>query len=163
MCNADREISSKGNLMTAPEPSRLCLIAYWLTTLLIASEMALGGVWDLARIQLVRSIMLHLGYPLWMLFILGFWKIPGAIVIVIPRFTRLKEWAYAGIFFNYSGAVASHILAGETARVWAGPAIFALLGIASWALRPPSRVLGGPLFNFSSNPVQSRPPRPSSC
>lgn len=148
--------------MPASAPSRLQIIFYWLATLLIATEMALGGVWDLARIQLVRSIMLHLGYPLWMLFILGFWKISGAVAILVPRFTRLKEWAYAGIFFNYTGAVASHLLAGDSTRVWAGPAVFALLGIASWALRPPSRVLRGPLFDFSSNSVQSRPPHPSS-
>ena len=147
--------------MTAPAPSRLRLVAYWLTTLLIASEMALGGYWDLARIQLVRTIMLHIGYPLYTLSILGCWKIPGAIAIVIPRFTRLKEWAYAGIFFNYSGAAASHLLAGDGPRGWAGPAVFALIGLASWALRPPSRVLGGSPFS-SPNPVQSRSPHPSS-
>lgn len=147
--------------MTAPAPSRLRLVAYWLTTLLIASEMALGGYWDLARIQLVRTIMLHLGYPLYTLSILGCWKIPGAIAIVIPRFTRLKEWAYAGMFFNYSGAAASHLLAGDGPRGWAAPAVFALIGLASWALRPPSRVLGGSPFS-SANPVQSRSPHPSS-
>ncbi len=140
--------------MTAPAPSRSRLITYWLVTLLIASEMLLGGVWDLARTHYVRAIMDHLGYPLYMLFILGSWKIPGAIVIVIPRFLRLKEWAYAGMFFNYTGAVASHLLAGDPARVWAGPAIFALLSVASWTLRPPPRILGGSLFH-STGPVQS--------
>lgn len=145
--------------MSAPAPSRL--VAYWLVTTLIALEMIVGGVWDLARIHYVRAIMDHLGYPLYMLSILGFWKIAGALAIVIPRFTRLKEWAYAGMFFNYSGAAASHLLAGDGPRGWAGPAIFALISIASWALRPPFRVLGGWLF-APPPPVTSAPSRASS-
>ncbi|MFZ0691732.1 MAG: DoxX family protein [Acidobacteriaceae bacterium] len=147
--------------MSAPAPSRLRLVAYWLTTLLIASEMALGGYWDLARTHYVRAIMDHLGYPLYMLSVLGFWKIAGAFAIVIPRFTRLKEWAYAGMFFNYSGAAASHLLAGDGPRGWAGPALFALISVASWALRPSSRVLGGSLF-APANPVTSAPAHASS-
>jgi len=146
--------------MTA-SPSRTRLVAYWIATLLIASEMALGGVWDLARIHYVRIIMDHLGYPLYTLTILGFWKIAGACAIVTPRFTRLKEWAYAGMFFNYSGAAASHLLAGDGLRVWAAPALFALLSVASWALRPPSRVLGGSAFS-PTHFVQSAPARASS-
>jgi uncharacterized membrane protein YphA (DoxX/SURF4 family) len=142
--------------MFAPAPSRLRLTAYWLTTVVIASEMAMGGAWDLARIHYVRSIMEHLGYPLYTLFILGFWKTSGAVAILIPRFTRLKEWAYAGIFFNYSGATASHLFAGDGPRVWAAPAIFALIGIASWMLRPSYRVLGSS-FLTPAGPVRSGP------
>jgi uncharacterized membrane protein YphA (DoxX/SURF4 family) len=147
--------------MTAPAPSRLRLVAWWAATLLLAPEMAVGGCWDLARIHLVRAIMDHLGYPLWVLSILGFWKIAGAFAIVIPRFPRLKEWAYAGMFFNYTGAVASHLFAGDGPGAWAVPAIFALIGVASWALRPPSRILGGSLF-ASAMPVTSVPAHPSS-
>lgn len=136
--------------MSAPAPSRRRLVAYWFTTVLIALEMAMGGAWDLGRTQYVRSIMDHLGYPHYMLFILGFWKTSGAVAILIPRFTRLKEWVYAGIFFNYTGATSSHLFAGDGRRVWAVPAIFAVIGIASWVLRPPSRVLGNSLFTRTS-------------
>jgi len=127
--------------MTA-STSRTRLLAYWAVTLLIAFELVLGGSWDLARTHYVRALMDHLGYPLYTLTILGCWKIAGACAIVTPRFTRLKEWAYAGMFFNFTGAAASHLFAGDGPRGWAAPAFSALLTLASWALRPPSRVLG---------------------
>jgi DoxX-like family len=73
--------------------------------------------------------------------ILGLWKLPCAVALLVPGFVGLKEWAYAGAFFNYSGAAASHFLAGDDAVVWLGPATFAALTLASWALRPAERRL----------------------
>ena len=49
----------------------------------------------------------QLGYPMYFFAILGVWKVLGAIAILVPRFPRLKEWAYAGIFFDLTGAAAS--------------------------------------------------------
>jgi hypothetical protein len=117
------------------------LVAYWLCTLLIAYEMVAGGIWDLLRIEYVRVVFTHLGYPLYLLFIIGVWKVPCAVAMLVPRFGRLKEWAYAGAFFNYTGAAASHLLAGDGANKWAGPLVFAGFTLASWALRPPARRL----------------------
>jgi uncharacterized membrane protein YphA (DoxX/SURF4 family) len=114
-------------------------IAYWVTTAIIAWELAVGGVWDILRIPYVRTVMEHLGYPTFFPLILGVWKVPGAVALLIPRFARLKEWAYAGAFFNYTGAAASHLTVGDGAGKVAGPAIFACILMASWALRPPSR------------------------
>ncbi len=114
-------------------------IAYWLFTLLVAFEMAAGSLWDLMRIEYVRVILTHLGYPLYLLYIIGAWKFPCALVLLVPRFPRLREWAYAGAFFNYTGAAASHLLAGDGAAQWAGPLIFSVFALASWALRPASR------------------------
>jgi DoxX-like protein len=116
-------------------------IAYWLLTLLVAFEMAAGALWDLLRIEYVRVIFTHLGYPLYLLDILGVWKIPCALVLLVPRFARLKEWAYAGAFFDYTGAAASHLLAGDGSGEWVGPLVFAAFTLASWALRPPTRRL----------------------
>jgi hypothetical protein len=104
--------------------------------------MALGGAWDLLRISYVRGVMEHLGYPLYILSIIGVWKIPCAVALLAPRFPRLKEWAYAGAVFNYTGAVASHIAVGDGPGKWVGPLIYAAFTLASWALRPPSRRLG---------------------
>lgn len=73
-------------------------VAYWVFTLIVAYEMAAGGIWDLLRIEYVRVIMAHLGYPMYVLTIIGVWKIPCAVVLLVPRFLRLKEWAYAGAF-----------------------------------------------------------------
>ncbi|HEY1964747.1 MAG TPA: DoxX family protein [Acidobacteriaceae bacterium] len=73
-------------------------VGYWIFTLLIAYEMAAGGIWDLLRIEYVRVVLAHLGYPMYLLTIIGIWKIPCALVLVVPGFKRLKEWAYAGAF-----------------------------------------------------------------
>ncbi len=132
--------------------SRIISVAYWAFTLLAATEMVAGSVWDLLRIEYVRAIFAHLGYPLFLLSILAAWKLPCAVALLVPRFPRLKEWAYAGAVFNYSGAAASHLFAGDGPSKWAGPLIFAAITLASWALRPPDR-----RFELA----RSQPTRPS--
>ena len=47
----------------------------------------------------------RLGYPLYFLVILGIGKLLGAVALVIPRIPRLKEWAYAGVPFDLTGAL----------------------------------------------------------
>jgi len=89
-------------------------------------------------------VFAHLGYPVFLLTILGVWKLPGAVVILAPGLRRLKEWAYAGVFFEYSGAAASHFLVHDTAARWLGPLVFAGITLASWALRAPGRRLATP-------------------
>jgi uncharacterized membrane protein YphA (DoxX/SURF4 family) len=133
-------------LVTSAAPARgrtywIRIIAYWAFTLFVAYEMVAGGLWDLLRIEYVRVVMTHLGYPLYLLFIIGVWKIPCAVTLLVPRFLRLKEWAYAGAFFNYTGAVASHLAVGDRAKGWMAPIIFAAFTLASWTLRPPERRL----------------------
>ena len=86
-----------------------------------------------------------LGYPLYFFAILGFWKVLGAIAILAPRFPRLKEWAYAGIFFDLTGAAASVAAVGvygTYAFHIIAPLVIAGLTVASWALRPQSRTIG---------------------
>ena len=123
--------------------SRAHTIAYWVTTALVVSELALGGVWDVLRVPQVRVLIERLGYPLYFLVILGIWKLLGAVALVIPRFPRLKEWAYAGVFFDLTGAIASQWAAGLIdAGTMAYPMVMTGVAIASWALRPPSRRLG---------------------
>lgn len=124
--------------LARPATTLLRPIAYWVTTGLIVLETALGAEWDFARIDFVRQIFAHLGYPLYLLTILGIWKVAAAIVLVIPRFGRVKEWAYIGLFLVYTGAAASHFMRGDTSEPWS-PLFLALLTIASWALRPDSR------------------------
>jgi len=60
----------------------------------------------------------------------------------VPRFPRLKEWAYAGVFFHMTGAAASWIAIGDNTGQFITPLIFAVFAMASWTLRPPARVLG---------------------
>jgi uncharacterized membrane protein YphA (DoxX/SURF4 family) len=107
------------------------------TTSILALETGIGGILDLARTQHVRMVVAHLGYPAYLLTILGLWKIPAAIVLLIPRFPRLKEWAYAGIFFEMTGAAASHAVFHD-AEYLAITLSFSILAIVSWMLRPSS-------------------------
>jgi DoxX-like family len=121
--------------------SRIRTIAFWATTFVVVFELAAGSVWNLQRIEWVRVQLNHLGYPLYYTYITGLWQIGGASVIIAPGFPRLKEWAYAGSFFTWSGAVASHLLAGDGVESWWPPLMFAMFAIASWALRPADRRL----------------------
>src|SRR6266487_5026103 len=130
---------------------KMKMIGYWATTAVVALELLAGGVTDLVHGgtelvagQPVAEILAHLGYPEYLLTILGVWKLPGGIVLLAPGSPRLKEWAYAGSFFVYTGAVASGVVRGRDdpgTLIWP-PLILAVLTVASWALRPQSRTLG---------------------
>ena len=121
-------------------------IVYWITTGLIAFFIGSGGVAQMAQfIANPHGIVPVLGYPMYFFFILGFWKALGAIAILVPRYPRLKEWAYAGIFFDLTGAAASCAAVGGYGAYGfhvIAPLILSGLTVASWALRPQSRVLG---------------------
>lgn len=121
--------------------SKAKLVAYWITTILGPASFVIGGSLFLMHGEQPVAVLNHLGYPPYLLTILGVWKILGAIAIVIPRFPLLKEWAYAGFFFDLSGAAASHAFSGDGAIEIIAPLIFLILVIASWALRPASRKL----------------------
>jgi len=121
-------------------------IAYWTTTILVASLIGSGGVAQMGQFHAnPHGIVPVLGYPTYFFAILGFWKVLGAIAVLVPRFPRLKEWAYAGIFFDLTGAAASCAAVGVYG-VYAfhilAPLFLAVLAVASWALRPPSRTIG---------------------
>ena len=128
---------------------RAKLICYWVATTLIGLETLAGGATDLmhgrtslASGPFVLDVITHLGYPSYLLVILGIWKLLGGIVLFAPGLPRLKEWAYAGIFFELTGATASFVLHGDPASDWAAPFVLSILAVLSWALRPPNRVLG---------------------
>jgi uncharacterized membrane protein YphA (DoxX/SURF4 family) len=121
-------------------------IAYWVTTVLIAAEFASGGVIDLLRVPIFGGQ--DFGYPAYFSTIIGVWKILGAAAVLAPRFPLLKEWAYAGMFFTMTGAVATLVAVGDGVETLVAPIIFTCLVVASWALRPSSRRLprvGAPL------------------
>ena len=123
---------------------KIKIVCYWATTILLAIELAVGGGWDIARRPDALLVVTHLGYPAYVLTILGFWKLLAVIALLLPGFGRLKEWAYAGAFFEMTGATASHVIYRDAG--WQTQTILtvclAALTVASWALRPPSRVLG---------------------
>jgi hypothetical protein len=119
--------------------TRWRLAGYWLATILVVAELGLGGIWDIARLPSVRDLVTHLGYPSYFLVLLGSWKVLGAVALLVPRRALLKEWAYAGVFFTYSGAIVSHLTTGYALGEAPVLAVLTALTALSWALRPPSR------------------------
>src|SRR6266545_7406027 len=113
--------------------------AYWLATVLVVTELALGGIWDVVRIPSVRDLVAQLGYPSYFLVLLGTWKVLGAVALLVPRRALLKGWAYAGACCTYTGAIASHLATGYALGEVGVLALLTALTVLSWALRPPSR------------------------
>ena len=111
-------------------------VGYWIATAVVALAMIAGGGADFLLIEPVRETMDHLGYPHYFARILGFWKVLGGIAIVVAGFRRLKEWAYAGIFFDLTGAFVSHLAVGDGVKDFAPPLVLTLLLVASYVLRP---------------------------
>ena len=128
-------------------------VVYWVTTAFVVFNILSGGLAELAQLQGNAEGMRALGYPLYVMTILGMWKVLGSIALLAPRFPRLKEWAYAGIFFNMSGAAISHIVVGDEAWHAYYTASIAIVTLVSWALRPESRTLGAPLLRLEVLPV----------
>ena len=117
-------------------------VAYWTTTAFLVFALLSGGIAELTHQPHTLEGMKQLGYPLYFVMILGFWKVLGSLALLAPGFRRLKEWAYAGVFFDMTGAVVSHAVCADAAWHVAVTAGLALLAVASWWLRPASRTLG---------------------
>ncbi|WP_315822270.1 DoxX family protein [Paraflavitalea speifideaquila] len=89
-------------------------IIYWIATIWLALGMTATGIVQLLHQKSEVENMQLLGYPLYLLTLIGIWKILGVITLFVPKLPLLKEWAYAGFFFSMSGAIFSHIAAGNT-------------------------------------------------
>jgi hypothetical protein len=83
------------------------------------------------------TIIKHLGYPAYFMTILGVWYVLAGVALLAPRFPRVKEWAYAGLIFNYKGAAASRLAAGDSFAALVAPITFIIIVAASWTTRPP--------------------------
>jgi uncharacterized membrane protein len=114
-------------------------IIYWATTGFLAFGMLAQGLAQIFRAKGYVDIIVHLGYPLYFLYIIGIWKILGVIAILIPKFSLLKEWAYAGFFFVMSGALFSHFAVGDSMKNAAPALALLILIVASWYFRPADR------------------------
>ena len=117
-------------------------IIYWIATIWLALGMVATGSVQLFKAkegQGGADMITHLGYPVYLLTLLGAWKILGVVAVLIPKFSLVKEWAYAGFFFVMSGAIFSHIALGDSV-VEILPALLLLaLTVISWYFRPADR------------------------
>ena len=116
-------------------------IIYWVATLWLSLGMTATGIVQVIKMKEEVDMMHHLGYPIYFLTLLGIWKILGVIAVLIPKFTLLKEWAYAGFFFAMSGAVFSNLASGDEVITLFGPVLLLVLTIVSWYFRPLERKL----------------------
>jgi uncharacterized membrane protein YphA (DoxX/SURF4 family) len=141
-------------------------IVYWTTTALIVFTVLSGGLGELAHQWGTLETVQVLGYPTYFLTILGLWKLLGGIALLVPRFPRLREWAYAGIFFNMTGAAASHAFSSDYGPYGFHvivPAAVAVLVLVSRAFVPPAAASKVPLAaHWAHNGVPGSAAVPSS-
>ena len=114
-------------------------IIYWIATIFLSLGMSAGGIQQMLQIGGYNKIVSDLGYPMYLLTILGIWKILGVIAILIPKFPLLKEWAYAGFFFAMSGAFVSHLIVGQAFTEAIPPLTLLIVTVVSWYFRPSDR------------------------
>jgi DoxX-like family len=117
-------------------------IAYWSTTAIAAASL-LAAVTYLSGSEQVVSGFAKAGYPQHLRIVLGVAKPVAAIVLLLPGFALLKEWAYAGVTFAWVMAFISAYLSGEKPTVWSLPLLLLVLGAVSYVTRPPSRRVDG--------------------
>lgn len=108
---------------------------YWIVTGIITAMLTFGSIFNvLSTPEAVDLIVTKLGYPSYVVPLVGVMKILGCIAVLVPGFPRLKEWAYAGLFIDLGGAVYSHVSIGAPVAEWAP--LFVLIGllVASYML-----------------------------
>jgi len=115
--------------------------AFCVATIFGPASFVIGGVLNLAHASQATDTLSHLGYPAYFTWILGTAKLLGALAIVVPGLPRLKEWAYAGFFFDLTSAAFSRAMVGDGVGDIIAPLGFLALVLASWWLRPASRKL----------------------
>lgn len=116
-------------------------IVFWIATVWLSLGMMSSAIVQLMRIPEGVEGVTHLGYPVYLLTILGIWKIFGVVAILAPKFPLVKEWAYAGFFFVTTGAFISHITMGDPFSEIFPAVLLMILTVVSWYLRPESRKL----------------------
>jgi len=117
-------------------------IIYWVATIWLALGMISTGIVQLFKMkegQGGADSITHLGYPVYLLTILGVWKFLGVVTVLIPKLPLVKEWAYAGFFFVMTGAIFSHIASGDAVKDIFPSMLLLVLTIVSWYFRPADR------------------------
>ena len=114
-------------------------IVYWVSTVWLLLGMLSSVVVQLIGVEDAVRGVTHLGYPAYLLTILGIWKILGVVTVLAPGLPVLKEWAYAGFFFAMSGAFISHLVMRDPAGEVFPSLLTLVLTIVSWYFRPSNR------------------------
>ena len=105
---------------------------YWIITILFAGTELLAGIAFLTGARANVQNIVHLGYPLYVMKIIGVFKILGGVAVLQDRSTLFKEWGYVGYALLLVGAAASHIIAGDSFGIDLIPLTLLLLVLISY-------------------------------
>lgn len=125
--------------MNALKRNKIIKVIYWISTVWLSFGMLSSGIIQLLQVPFEKDFITALGYPVYFLTILGIWKILGVVTLLAPKYPLVKEWAYAGFFFTASGAIFSHIGAGDTVGEMLPATLLLVLTVISWYTRPADR------------------------
>ncbi len=115
-------------------------IIYWVATVWLCLGLISTAIIQIFKIKTdgaggVQNVD-NLGYPGYVLTLLGLWKILAVVALLLPRRPVLKEWAYAGIFFTVTGALYSHLMVGDSVSLLIPGLLYLVLIVFSWYFRP---------------------------
>lgn len=118
-------------------------IIYWVATIWLCLGMTSTAIIQIFKLKAdgpdTEDNLLHLGFPSYIITLLGLWKILGVIAFLIPKTPLLKEWAYVGIFFTVTGALYAHLSSGDSLSLIAPTLLYLVLIGTSWYFRPSDR------------------------
>jgi len=107
-------------------------ITYWIVTALLTILCLMGSISDIMHQPEAVAFIAHLGYPAYFISFIGIMRLAGVGAILVPGYPRIKEWAYAGLFFDMFGALYSGIANGDALSSWMPALIGMLLVIGSY-------------------------------
>ena len=120
-------------------------IIYWIITGLFALFMLFAGITEAIQHESGRQIMQHLGYPAHVLIVLGVGKILAAVALVQNKFKIIKEWAYAGLTFNFIGACVARAYGHDSIALIISPLLFmAVMFVAYYLWKKTETISGKP-------------------
>jgi hypothetical protein len=116
-------------------------ILYWIFTLWAALGLTSTAIVQVFNIKGDIGFITHLGYPGYALVLIGIWKLLAVVALLVPGFARVKEWAYAGLFFLMTGAIFSHLALGDAFKDTFPSLLLFTIIFVSWYFRPADRRL----------------------
>ncbi len=131
--------------------SNLTTKAYWTATIIFALLLLMDGLGGVMRSPQGEEVLLHLGYPLYLMPFLGVLKLLAAVAILQTRFATVKEWAYAGFAFNCLGAFVSRMAVGDSGLDLVFPWIFLLFGAVPYVLWKKTRTSPSPVYGAAGS------------
>lgn len=114
-------------------------IIYWVFTLWMSLGMVSTGIVQVSGAAAEVDRVQHLGYPVYLLHLLGACKLLGVVAVLLPKLPVWKEWAYAGFFFTLAGALFSHLVMGDPFKDTFPSVLLLILTAISWLFRPADR------------------------